>query len=143
MDWEFIKNQKKVIIIAKLGTCKNCGAVGRITEHHKVKRSKQTALIKCKNNLIDLCDQCHYVIHHSPAGHKLDINIQLSFQNFLETKFLKEFISREEVKEVLEITDRETNRLLKTLMQHNGLYEREDLIRCCMGGKLIVESDIK
>ncbi|CAI3547942.1 hypothetical protein [Clostridium neonatale] len=134
---------KKVIIIAKLGTCKNCGAFGRITEHHKIKRSKQTALIKCKNNLIDLCDQCHYVIHHSPAGHKLDINIQLSFQNFLETRFLKEFISREEVKEVLEITDRETNRLLKTLMQHNGLYVREDLIRCCMGGKIITQGDLK
>lgn len=132
-----------LIVKYRLGTCKNCGAFGRITEHHKIKRSKQKALIKCKYNLIDLCDQCHYAIHHLPNGHSLDINIQLSFQNFLETKFLKEFISREEVKEVLEITDKETNRLLKTLTKHNGLYEREELIRCCMGGKIITQEDLK
>lgn len=129
-------------IIAKLGSCKNCGAFGRITEHHKIKRSKQKALIKCKYNLIDLCDQCHYAIHHLPNGHSLDIKIQLNFQNFLETKFLKEFISREEVKEVLEITDKEVDKLLKTISPFKGLYLREDVIRECMGGRIITEGEI-
>lgn len=47
----------------------------------------------------------------------------------------------EEVKAILEINTKATDSLCKTLNQYKGLFAREDIIRTCMGGKLIVESE--
>lgn len=116
-----------------------CGINGIVTEHHKVKRSQQSALIKCKTNLIDLCEKCHYSIHHGKDGHDLDEIIKLQFQNYLEIVFNKDYFSREEVQAILDITSKSTDRLLKTVKQYKGLFAREDIIRACMGGKIILE----
>lgn len=129
--------------MAKYGECEVCGTNGMVTEHHKVKRSQQPALIKCKKNIINLCNGCHYKIHHGTDGHALDIKLQLEFQNYLELIFDKQYFTREEVKESLEINSKATDSLCKTLNQHKGMFYREDIIRTCMGGKIIEEVDNK
>ncbi len=129
--------------MAKYGTCEVCGINGIVTEHHKIKRSQQPALIKCKMNLIDLCEKCHYSIHHGKEGHDLDETIKLQFQNYLEIVFNKDYFSREEVQAILDINSKSTDRLLKTLKQYNGLFAREDIVRISMGGKLIILEEYK
>lgn len=42
---------------------------------------------------------------------------------------------------VLKIADKPLNRLLKPLRVHKGKYIKEEVIRQCMGGKLIIEGD--
>lgn len=128
--------------MAKYGECEVCNVFGIITEHHRIKRSQQPALIKCKKNIINLCNECHYSIHHGKNGHALDIELQWGFQNFLEEKLLKQYFFRKEIKEILGISDKATDRLCKTIKQEKGMFTRESIIRTCMGGKIISEEDI-
>lgn len=122
--------------------CFVCGQ--RATElHHIVYRSQVKPLENCKLNHIYLCQEHHRGTKgvHGSKGHKLDRLLKLQFQNNLEILFDKEFLTREEIKEVLDISDKPLNRLLKPLVLQKGKYVREDVIRACMGGKLIVEEE--
>lgn len=122
--------------------CKECG--NPYTEsHHVVFRSEVKPLEHCKLNLVDLCIEHHkgtYGVHGS-KGAKLNRKLKLEFQNKLEILFDKEYLTREEIKDVLDISDKPLNRLLKPLVLQKGKYVREDVIRACMGGKLIVEEE--
>ncbi|CAI3199763.1 hypothetical protein CNEO2_1270017 [Clostridium neonatale] len=52
--------------------------------------------------------------------------------------FFNEYLTREEIKAVLEIKDKALESILKHLIQHKGKYFREDVIRACMGGKMMI-----
>jgi hypothetical protein len=129
--------------MAKIGTCQECMRYGRITEHHKIRKSQQVALRECKKNLIYLCDECHYSVHHGTNGHALDTKLKLEFQNYLEMILLKEYFTVEEIEELLEIKYKDAYKIVKTLDRYKGIYYlREDIIRSAMGGKIIQESEV-
>ena len=44
-------------------------------------------------------------------------------------------------KEILDIKDKALDSLLKHLIKHNDKYIKEDVIRACMGGKMILEDE--
>ena len=114
-----------------------CGQ--RATElHHIVFRSKSPSLINCKMNLIPLCQRCHYEIHHG-KGHKLDRLLKLQFQNDLEILFDSEFLSREDIRQVLQISEKATDRLCKTILSNKGKFAREDVIRACMVSRIAIK----
>lgn len=122
--------------------CPNCGR--RATElHHMVFRSQVKALQNCKLNFIYLCSECHRGTNgvHGKNGHKLDQKLKLLFQNKLEILFLKNELTRKEIKEVLGIKDKPLDNLLKQLTSHNDKYVRKDVIRACMGGRMIIEGE--
>ena len=118
--------------------CPVCGAVA--TEwHHIVFRSECIALIKCSMNLVKLCTQCHNELHHGKYGYKINRRLKLEFQNKIEFLFCKNELTKKEIKETLSITEKEVDRLLKMLIPKEDKYIREDAIRACMGGKIILE----
>ena len=63
--------------------------------------------------------------------------MRLQFQNKLEILFDKEYLTKEEINDVLKISQTALKGLLKTLTVYKEGYEREDVIRVCMGGKII------
>lgn len=119
--------------------CKVCG--NPYTElHHIMFRSEVKALEHCKLNLVNLCVEHHkgtYGVHGS-KGASLNRKLKLEFQNTLEELWDKQYLTREEVKEVLQINDKSLNRLLKRLSLQDDKYIKEDVIRAVMGGKLII-----
>lgn len=120
--------------------CPICGR--RATElHHRVFRSQCKPLENCKLNHIYLCQEHHRGTQgvHGSRGYKLDRLLKLQFQNNLEILWDKQYLTREEIKEVLQISEKALNRLLKTLVKVKDKYTREDVIRQCLGGKLILE----
>lgn len=120
--------------------CLVCGQ--RATElHHIVFRSQVKPLENCKLNHIYLCMKHHRGTQgvHGSKGHKLDRLLKLQFQNNLEILLDSEYLTREDIKGVLQLADKPLNRLLKALKVKEGKYTREDTIRACMGGKLITE----
>lgn len=120
--------------------CSECGRPYAET-HHIIFRSESKALEHCKLNLVDLCIGHHkgtYGVHGS-RGAALNRKLKLEFQNNLEILWDKQYLTREEIQEVLQIADKPFNRLLKTLKVKEDKYTREDVIRQCMGGKLIEE----
>jgi len=121
--------------------CKVCGTSYNVETHHILFRSENKNLEKCKLNFAYLCQEHHrgtYGVHGS-KGSKLNKKLKLEFQNKLEMLLDKQYLTREEIKQVLQISDKALNRLLKTLSLQKGLYVRGDVIRACMGGKLIIE----
>lgn len=98
-----------------------CGQ--RATElHHIVFRSQNKALENCTLNHIYLCSEHHrgtYGVHGS-KGHKLDWQLKLEFQNKLEMLLDKELLTREEIQEILKISDKPLNRLLKLCKVKEG-----------------------
>lgn len=119
--------------------CNICGTNYAET-HHIMFRSEVKALEHCKLNLIDLCIEHHkgtYGVHGS-KGAALNRKLKLEFQNTLEMLWDKQYLTKEEINEVLEISDKALNRLLKTLNLQKGKYVRQEVIRACMGGKLII-----
>ena len=119
--------------------CKVCG--NPYTElHHIMFRSDVKALGHCKLNLVNLCVEHHkgtYGVHGS-KGASLNRKLKLEFQNTLEELWDKQYLTREEIKEVLQINDKSLNRLLKRLSLQDDKYIKEDVIRAVMGGKLII-----
>lgn len=130
------------MIMAKYGTCEECGQDTVVELHHIISRKQLKALEHCEHNFAYLCYNHHRNnktgIH---ADRELDHKYKLKFQNYLEMSFLNEYLTREEIKEVLGIKDKALDSILKHLIQHNGKYAREDVIRACMGGKMIVEDE--
>lgn len=124
--------------------CKICGNFNDIEEHHIIKRSQAGFLINCELNKVYLCVECHRGTNgvHGKNGHKLDKLLKFQLQNYLEMHLLKEYISREEIKAVLEIKDKPLDRLLKSLRMYKGKYAREDVILKCMADKKVTEDEI-
>ena len=105
--------------------------------HHIIYRSHCKALIKSDINLIPLCQICHAKIHRGKESKELNHKLRLQFQNKLEILFDKEYLTEEEINDVLKISQTALKGLLKTLTVYKEGYKREDTIMACMGGKII------
>lgn len=119
--------------------CKVCGKP-YVELHHVIFRSEVKALECCKLNLVALCTDHHtgtYGVHGS-KGAPLNRKLKLEFQNKLEELWDKQHLTREEINNVLKIDDKSLNRLLKRLSLQKDKYIKEDVIRACMAGKLII-----
>lgn len=117
-----------------------CGK--RATEsHHIMFRSQMKSLEHCKINQIYLCQECHRGTKgvHGRMGHALDHELKLRLQKKLELLFGREYFSKSEVKHILGISEKATERLLKATQSNKGIFTRVDIIRTCMNGKLILE----
>ena len=108
--------------------------------HHIIYRSHCKALIKSDINLIPLCQQCHAKIHRGKESKELNHKLRLQFQNKLEILLDKEYLTEKEINDVLKISQTALRGLLKTLIVYKEGYKREDVIRVCMGGKIIDDS---
>ena len=118
--------------------CSICGSYG--TELHHIQfRSQVPTLKDCPLNHVHLCPQHHrdgrVGVHFNKA---LDKKLKLKFQNKLEFLWDKKYLSRQDVQVVLNVKDKQLDKLLKTVISKNGEYVRESLIRACCGGKLII-----
>lgn len=119
--------------------CRVCGTSYGIESHHIVKRSQNSNLVNCKLNQVDLC----YIHHrdHKKGVHfnkELDRKLKLELQDKLENLFDKDYLTKEEINKILQISEKALNRLIKTLKLHNDKYVKEDVIKVCMGGKYVV-----
>ena len=117
--------------------CELCKLRPASEVHHIIYRSHCKALIKSNLNLISLCQQCHAKIHRGKESKELNKKLRLQFQNKLEILFDKQYLTEEEINDVLKISQTALRGLLKTLMTYKEGYKREDVIRACMGGRII------
>lgn len=128
--------------MAKYGTCEECRQDAVVELHHIISRKQLKALEFCEHNFVYLCYNHH---RHNKTGvhadRELDHKYKLRFQSYLEMSFFNEYLTREEIKEVLGIKDKALDSILKHLILQKGKYTREDVIRACMGGKMIINDE--
>lgn len=123
--------------------CEECYTTNGIESHHIIYRKKCKPLENCRHNLVDLC-QFHHRDNKKGVHNDKELNrkYKLQFQNYLEMHLLKEYLTREEIKEVLEISEHPLDKLLSSLITHNSRYNRNDLILACMGGAMVEEREV-
>ena len=128
-------------VIKEIHFCRECGTSYGVEQHHIMFRSEVKALEHCKLNHAYLCPVDHRGTFgpHGSKGVANNRKYKLEFQNKLEILLDKQYLTKEEINEVLQISDKALNRLLKTLSLQKGKYVREEVIRVCMGGKMIIE----
>lgn len=122
--------------------CNECGTSYGVELHHIISRKQFKPLEDCKHNFVYLCYNHHR--HHRNGIHfnrKLYLRYKLQFQNFLETNFINEYLTREEIKATLEIDEKHLNRLLNSLIMHGDKYAKEDVILKCMADKKVAEEE--
>ena len=114
--------------------CKVCGTTQGIEYHHRIYRSHNPNLVNCKLNLVDLC-YIHHRDHKKGVHHnkELDQKLKKELQDKLEELFINDYLTREEINEILQISEKALNRLLKTLQINDRVYVKEDVIRAIMG----------
>lgn len=112
--------------------------------HHIMFKSHMKPLEHCKLNQISLCQDCHRGTKgvHGRLGQALNKQLKLKFQSELQKLFTNDYYTFNEIKHLLGISEKTTDRLCKTIKQKKGVFAREDVIRACMGGKLINKDDI-
>lgn len=115
--------------------CALCFSSKDMQKHHATFQSEVRSLSHCKMNYIYLCAKCHTELHKHKGG-ELDQKVKMMFQNRLEEKLLKHYITHDEVKEILNISDTATDKLLSDLVRYKEGYSREDLINKCMGREI-------
>ncbi|PRR70895.1 HNH endonuclease [Clostridium thermopalmarium] len=119
---------------------RECEICGRFPaeQHHIVKRSQNRAMIKAPVNHVYLCEEHHRGTKgvHGRDGHKLDIQLKLQLQKKLFELFDRKYYTKQEAKELLGISAKDVNMLLKTKKCKDGQYERVDIVIACMGGAL-------
>ncbi len=122
-------------------SCIVCGSNFGTELHHRVFKSQVKPLENCKLNHVYLCPEHHRGTQgiHGKCGYKLDKLLKLQLQNNLEILFTKEYLTKEEVNEVLQISEKALNSLFKTIQSKGNKYTREDCIRSIMGGKVQIE----
>ena len=103
--------------------------------HHVIYRSKASFLVNCELNKVNLCENHHRGNNgvHTKNGHALDLKLKSDFEEKLNLLFDREYFTREEIKKTLGISDRAVYSLCKLLESHKGLYNRENIIRVCLG----------
>ena len=118
--------------------CEVCGTSYGVERHHIMFRSEVKALENCKLNFAYLCSEHHRGTYgpHGSKGAYLNRKLKIRFQNELERSWLKEYLSKDDINNVLKISEIALCRLLKTIKVTKLGYERESVIRACLGGKL-------
>jgi hypothetical protein len=118
--------------------CEVCGTSYNVELHHIMFRSEVKALENCELNYSYLCPEHHRGTYgpHGSKGAYLNRKLKIRFQNELERSWLKEYLTKEDINKVLEISEIALTRLLKTIKAAKLGYERESVIRACLGGKL-------
>lgn len=114
-------------------------------EHHMIFRGECKPLEHCKKNIVYLCHYHHRGTYgpHGTHGDKLDKQLKLKFQNWLEISFLKDSFTLEEIQEILGISYIAVKKLSKHMWIVKGKYTREDVIKACMGGVMILENEVE
>jgi len=119
------------------GQCSNCGAVGYVERHHTVFRSQASYMKFIPCNTVLLCLDCHRGskngVHHNK---ETDLKLKSQLQNELFGMFSDKFIKGEEIQEKLKCTKIDSTLILKKLTMYRQGYEREQLVRRLLGGKL-------
>jgi len=118
--------------------CEVCGKVYS-EEPHVIFRSQASYMVKVPLNIKHLCNEHH----RGNEGPHLNRNIDLKYKRELQKKlfslFTKEHYRTKEISEILEISELEAFKIVKTLKYHEDGYARLDTILRCMGGKLYAD----
>lgn len=115
----------------KVEFCELCYSDYDVQLHHAVFKSELKELSHCRLNHVYLCKECHKKLHKNKGG-ELDKKVKLIFCNRLESKILKKYITFNEIKLILGISNNATKKIVKDLIRYKEGFKREEIINICI-----------
>lgn len=113
--------------------CVKCGAPGHI--HHIVFRSHGG--LDNDLNLVNLCPMHHELGPDSPhRSREVDIELKVELQEKYFELFKKENYTIDEITSLIGISRRKTEDAFRKVRSFGEFYNREDIVRRLMGGRL-------
>ena len=131
--------------------CEACGAWkttnryvynNRIERHHIVKKSRAGYMRNIPINFKNLCSQCHRLNKDAVHNDKsVDRRYKEELQLKLQQIFHNDYYNIHQIKNALETTKSEAEKLCKTLRIYKEGYSSKELIIHMMGDKNYLEDD--
>lgn len=115
--------------------CEVCGR-NQVEHHHIVSRRQAIYMTNIKLNIKTLCIEHHKGSKGAHGNRAVDLKYKLELQEKLILLFDKDFYSEKEIKEKLETNLIEVRKITKKMMLYKEGYEKEELIRRLMGGRI-------
>lgn len=117
--------------------CDYCEEEKELINDTIISKKLQPGLKACIYNRIRLCGGCH-------NKYKVDKSLEKLYKQTLQTQLFSlledDYLSVEDISERLAIKACDVQKILKLIHPTKGYkYSLEDVVRACMGGKLIVE----
>lgn len=119
--------------------CEECGYY--YTEYHHVIFRSQGGFTAGWNEK-RLCPSCHKGNSGPHRNKKSDLKYKFEVQQKLETMLTKDYYNADELQIILTFTPSQTKKLIKALKIHKEGYNRDDIIRRCMGGKIYERCEV-
>ena len=117
-----------------MNSCEICG--GRAELHHCIFKSQSKLLIKVPANFKYLCPEHHrgdISPHHNIL---IDQKYKREVQNILLNKFSMKFcFTEEEIKDILEISESETDKIIKHLKRYKEGYKGTEIVFHLLGDR--------
>lgn len=123
-----------------MNSCKVCG--NPFTElHHIVFRSQCKHMINIDINFMYLCNEHHRGNNSPHMSRKIDLKYKKQLQDKLLKLFTNEYLSIEDIKNKLNITETNANKIVKTLRIYKSGYDKFEVVKLLMGGKIYDEGE--
>jgi predicted XRE-type DNA-binding protein len=114
--------------------CEICGR-NNAELHHIVFKSAAPWMKNIPINFKYLCE-CHHRGNDSPhKNRKIDLQYKQELQLKLELLFTNESYTVHEIKELLDISTNEVNKLMHKVPCKNEQFEKKEIIKRMMGGR--------
>lgn len=111
--------------------CSKCNKPAQV--HHIVKRGKAPFLEECIYNMAFLCEYHHTSSKGVEHNREFDLELKREMQQKLEVLFSNDYYTREEIKEILVIKNKDVDQLCKLITWNEKGYKSKDIIWRCMG----------
>lgn len=117
--------------------CDSCGSNHNIELHHIIFRSHASYMSNIKINFKYLCGECHRGSNGPHRNRDVDIKYKLELQKRIFELFEdKEYYTQKQIKDKLDCSSNEMNKIVKKLLLHKEGYNKLDIIIRLMGNRL-------
>ena len=115
--------------------CEVCGVWG--TElHHIIYKSQAKYMSNIPINFKFLCTEHHRGKNGPHMNRETDLQYKKELQEKLQSLFYKDYYNIHQIRQLLEISKQEAEKITNKLPIHKEGYAKEDLIRKMLGGRL-------
>ena len=122
--------------------CHCCHRYGFTEIHHIIKRSHASYMRNIKINFLNLCPNCHRTGQNAvEKSRAVDLKYKIELQEKLQQLFDKDFYKLHQIKDKLEISKSEAEKLCRKLKIYKGGYSSKELIYHMMGDRNYLESE--
>jgi len=87
-------------------------------------------------NKIYLCAEHHRGDESPHRSKEVDLQYKRELQAKLKKLFNQSYYTAEQIKNILQTTETEAEKIVKTLQRYKEGFAKEDIVRRCMGGEM-------